>query len=143
MDEFDGIDLEPERWPKSLRQLLPAVRQWGASDDAQRGAEIARASDLELRDFVELVEPHFGLINAYLDETNTDENAAPLGALAEAAAEARLELERRTQPPEAGMTRCTDCNGDGFTRAPHPTVRDGWVPNLCMTCEGQGKVPAS
>ena len=49
----------------------------------------------EFSALVEAVDPLFPAINAYLDVTGDAERAVPYGDLAQAAMEARFELDRR------------------------------------------------
>jgi hypothetical protein len=53
-------------------------------------------TDEELEGLLHAVDPLYPLINAYLDDSEDAERAVPYGDLAQAAMEARLELERRT-----------------------------------------------
>jgi hypothetical protein len=73
----------------------PLVLRWGESDDVERETLTSAASDEDLQDLVEVIDPLFPVINTYLDETGDAEHAVPYGDLAQAAIEARLEIDRR------------------------------------------------
>lgn len=81
--------------PDQFRPLIPLIRRWGISDDADRAERLERASRRQLQALVRRVSPSHGAINAYLDGVteHTPEAATALGALAEAAAEATLILQ--------------------------------------------------
>jgi hypothetical protein len=81
--------------------LIPLIRKWGITDDAERTERLERASRRQLQVLVRRVSPLFESINAYLDGFGEDVSAAAaaLGALAEAAAEAKFILEA---PKSAG-----------------------------------------
>ena len=89
MDEED-LETLPERF----EVLVPLIRRWAVSDDAQRSAMQDGTPTEELRALWQAVAPHLEAIDAYLDE-HDDEGAHLLGRLAEAAVEASLDLERR------------------------------------------------
>jgi hypothetical protein len=73
--------------------------RWAESDDLGRDELIESANDEELRLLIDAVEPLFPAINAYLDATGDGEHAVPFGDLAQAALEARFELDRRAAGP--------------------------------------------
>jgi|SRR5580658_8844824 hypothetical protein len=85
----------PDDAPDSLKAVWSLVIRWGESDDVERGDLASAASDDDLRDLIETVDPLFPAINAFLDETGDAERAVPYGDLAQAAMEARFELDRR------------------------------------------------
>jgi len=71
------------------------VLHWGLSDDVGRGGLTAAATDEELEVLVQMVNPLYPAINAYLNKTGNAEHALPYGDLAQAAMEARFELDHR------------------------------------------------
>ncbi len=85
----------PQDAPDDLKAVWSLVLRWGGSDDVERGGVTGAASDQELSALVEAVDPLFPAINAYLDVTGDAERAVPYGDLAQAAMEARFELDRR------------------------------------------------
>ncbi len=85
----------PDDAPNELRAVWPLILRWGESDDVDRGDLTDGASDEDLQSLVEAVNPLFPAINAYLDATGDVEHAVPYGDLAQAAMEARFELDRR------------------------------------------------
>jgi hypothetical protein len=87
--------------PDRFRPLIPLIRKWGITDDAERTERLERASRRQLQVLVRRVSPLFESINAYLDGFGEDVSAAAaaLGSLAEAAAEAKFILEA---PKSAG-----------------------------------------
>jgi hypothetical protein len=86
----------PDDAPDDLKAVWYLVLRWGESDDVGRGALIEAASDEELTDLLEAIDPLFPAINGYLDATGDAERAVPYGDLAQAAMEARFELDRRS-----------------------------------------------
>ena len=85
----------PEDAPEALKQAWPLVLRWGESDDAVRSDLVELASDEELDDLINAVNPLYPAINAYLDQTGDAPHAVPYGDLAQAAMEARFEVSRR------------------------------------------------
>jgi hypothetical protein len=85
----------PDDAPAELKIAWPLVLRWDESDDVGRGGPTDAASDEELSALVEAVDPLFPAINAYLDATGDAERAVLDGDLAQAAMEARFELDRR------------------------------------------------
>jgi hypothetical protein len=81
--------------PDALKAVWPLVLHWGLSDDVGRGDLTTAATDEELEALVQTVNPLYPAINAYLDKTGDAEHAVPYGDLAQAAMEARFELDRR------------------------------------------------
>lgn len=81
--------------PDSLKAVWDLVLRWGESDDVGRGDLTTGATDEELKALVKAVDPLYPAISAYLDETGDAEHAVPFGDLAQAAMEARFELDRR------------------------------------------------
>lgn len=85
----------PDDAPAELKAVWPLVLRWGESDDVGRGGVTDAASDEDLSALVEAINPLFPAINAYLDATGDAERAVPYGDLAQAAMEARFEIDRR------------------------------------------------
>jgi hypothetical protein len=84
--------------PTEFGHLIPLMKSWARSDDAERSDMLARASNARLARLVNQVEPHFASINTYLDSLRDGalpECAATLGTLTECATEAQLLLARR------------------------------------------------
>ena len=84
--------------PKEFGHLIPLIKSWVRSDDAERSDILARASNARLTRLVDQVAPHFASINSYLDSFSDgalSESAVTLGTLAECATEAQLLLARR------------------------------------------------
>jgi hypothetical protein len=85
----------PEDAPEELKAVWGLVLRWAASDDVERGSLTDAASNEDLSALAGAIEPLLPAINAYLDATGDAERAVPYGDLAQAAIEARLELDRR------------------------------------------------
>jgi hypothetical protein len=85
----------PEDAPDELKVVWPLVLHWAESDDVGRSDLTTSASNQELTDLVQTIDPLYSAINAYLDSTGDAERAVPYGDLAQAAMEARFELDRR------------------------------------------------
>jgi hypothetical protein len=83
--------------PAALSEAARRLRSWIIGDDLERAERIAGASSSALERLVELVAPHTSHIDALLDSFGEAPPAwaTRLGAMAEAAAEARIELRRR------------------------------------------------
>jgi hypothetical protein len=83
--------------PSEFRSLVPMIRRWAVSDDAERMARMERASRGQLELLVRRLTPVFPAINKYLDSFGgtPSEPAVALGTLAECATEAELLLRRR------------------------------------------------
>jgi hypothetical protein len=81
------------------RADLAFLGRWAITDDAQRELLLSDADEAELRGLDQFLEAHGKALNRALDDIRaTDpEAAAEWGAVAETAAEARLELQRRAQ----------------------------------------------
>jgi hypothetical protein len=98
---LQGVPEQPSDFsevPASLQQLVRLVRRWARTDDEARMTLLRKASTAELRELVVQVEPLFDEINRYLDgfgDRPLSSAAIDLGALAEAAAEAKLVLAKR------------------------------------------------
>ncbi len=80
--------------PDEFQFLQGLADKFAISDDVERGAKMEAATLEEKQDLVDAVSPHFDAINAYLDD-HDDSSAHLLGRLAEATAEARIELARK------------------------------------------------
>jgi hypothetical protein len=78
--------------PEKFHPLVPLMRVWSISDDADRSARLSRTSSESLSRLAEKVRPHFGPINRYLHRLGATwpESAAALARLAECATEANL-----------------------------------------------------
>ena len=82
--------------PQQLQSLAPLVQRFGVQDDHERERVLQSASNEELIALVNTVTKDiFDQINRFLDQTFDSEDAVPFGDLAQAAIEAKLELERR------------------------------------------------
>jgi cell division protein FtsI/penicillin-binding protein 2 len=87
--------------PDELRHLTPLISRYSESDDVDRSALLEQASDGELRELSEAPEAHWETINGFLDENvearpgPTQDVALALDSFAQAAMEARLELDAR------------------------------------------------
>ena len=86
----------PASAPGDLRALWPLVLRFGISDDRERDGALRSASTEEFEELVAAVAySEVELINAYLDLTGDSEEAVPYGDLAQASAEATVELAAR------------------------------------------------
>lgn len=97
-DELPADETRPlplRELPGQFRRLIPLIRKWGISDDADRTERLERASRRQLQALVRGVSPSLVAINAYLDGFTEPipEAAAALGSLAETATEAELILQ--------------------------------------------------
>jgi hypothetical protein len=87
--------------PEELRHLSPLIARYAESDDVDRSALLANASDEELRELSEGPGAHWDAINTFLDENVAGEPgprqdvALALDSFSQAAMEARNELEQR------------------------------------------------
>jgi|GEM_PF-5379320 len=88
--------------PQAFRDLAPLIRAWGIDDDLIRGERMSRARTSTLESLWSAVGARLPAIDALLDEPGSDASyeLLRLGRLAEATAEARIELDRR-----AGLQR--------------------------------------
>jgi hypothetical protein len=85
--------------PGELQPLARLITKYGVADDVVRGALVGEATDAELRELHDAASPHWAAINTYLDENLSppgprQDVAVALGDFAQAAMEARFELER-------------------------------------------------
>lgn len=88
--------LREEEIPVAFRDLAPLIRRWGIGDDTVRSDRITKARTSTLQALWEAVGPRLQDIDVALDEAGDNSTGmARLGRLAEATAEARIELERR------------------------------------------------
>lgn len=88
---------EPPPLPPSLAHLEALAEQWATGDDDDRSCLVAGATDDQLAELWRSVEPELSSIDA-LFERHGEPSPDPVlvaGRLAEAAHEARIELERR------------------------------------------------
>jgi len=79
--------------PAAFQDLKDIAQAWVISDDITRSETVENSSTEDLRRLVERVMPRINEINEYL-KVHFDEESAALGALAEAASEAKLRLDR-------------------------------------------------
>jgi hypothetical protein len=87
---IDGLHLNPDRLPESLRELVPLIKLWAVGDDVKRRDLLEAASAEELEQLKDRVCPLMDFINEYLDSfpmNKVPEEAALVGMLAEAVAE--------------------------------------------------------
>ena len=85
----------PEDAPEPLKAAWPQVRMWAGSDATARGAFVDSASNEELEKIMGTVDRLFPVILSYLEKTGDADRALPYVDLAQAALEARFELESR------------------------------------------------
>ena len=87
--------------PTELQHLGPLIARYAESDDVERSAAIATASDEELRALADGPSLYWDAINGFLEENVAGDPgplqdvALALDSLSQAALEAQLELERR------------------------------------------------
>jgi hypothetical protein len=87
--------------PEELRHLSPLIVRYAESDDVDRRALLANASDEELRELSEGPSAHWDAINTFLDDNVAaapgarQDVALALDSFSQAAMEARNELEQR------------------------------------------------
>jgi hypothetical protein len=101
---LDALPREPpvhrtitEVLPAGLAALLPLIDKWALSDDDARVHRIGRASSASLSALWSTISPHLGAIDRFIEAAGASraEDAALLGDLAQAAHEARAELNTR------------------------------------------------
>lgn len=86
--------------PQELQHLGPLIARYTEADDVKRSRMLASASDDELRQLSDAPNAHWDAINAYLDKYVAgapgpeQDVAVALDGFAQAALEARTELER-------------------------------------------------
>lgn len=88
--------------PPQFSSLLPLLRSWGITDDAEREERREATPRLALQAIVEEVRPHLRAIDSYLDSFGRQplsESAVALGALAEFVVETELYL-KDTRPKD-------------------------------------------
>jgi hypothetical protein len=89
--------------PDELRHLAPLMARYSESDDVDRSKLLAQASDEELGELSEAPAAHWESINAFLDKNveaapgPTQDIALALDSFAQAAMEAKLELDARAE----------------------------------------------
>jgi len=87
--------------PSELQHLGPLIARYAESDDVDRSAILAHATDEELRALSDGPSQHWDAINAFLDANVAGEPgplqdvALALDSFSQAALEAKLELDRR------------------------------------------------
>jgi hypothetical protein len=79
--------------PAAFKDLRDIAQAWAISDDITRSEMVENSSTEDLRRLVGCVMPRISEINEYLS-VHFDEESAALGALAEAASEAKLRLDQ-------------------------------------------------
>lgn len=95
-----SIPSDAKLLPKGLQKLVPLMKRWAESDDADRVQLLEQASKRSLEKLVESVEPHLAEIDHYLNKFGSQpmpEAATALGTLAECALEARLLLASKAK----------------------------------------------
>jgi hypothetical protein len=93
--EGDATELE---LPAQFADLKSTLNDWAITDDQERSDKIEDASEQELGQLLAVVEPRLRAINSYLGgpkENSSNDAAANLEAIAEAAIEARAALLTR------------------------------------------------
>jgi len=102
VEEIDGIPVELALLPEPLRELAPLIRKFAIGDDVVRNTEMQGATVSELETLAHLTAAQWEAIEAFLEEhmekpgTPEQDVALVLSTFGEAAAEARLDLARRT-----------------------------------------------
>jgi cell division protein FtsI/penicillin-binding protein 2 len=87
--------------PSELQHLGPLIARYAESDDADRSAALANASDQQLRALSDGPSLHWDAINTFLDENVAGDPgplqdvALALDSFSQAAMEAKLELDQR------------------------------------------------
>ena len=85
--------------PSELQHLGPLIARYAESDDVERSADLANATDEELRALSDGPSLHWDAINAFLDEHVAGDPGPPvalaLDSFSHAAMEAKLGLDRR------------------------------------------------
>ncbi|MDG3007343.1 hypothetical protein [Paludisphaera mucosa] len=93
------IHVEPDQVPEPLRDLIPYVERWAIPCDVTRGDYFEKQPEADVREFVRVVAPRDGEINAWLDTFKTQWPQAGfqfmylLKALGEAACDYPDEIE--------------------------------------------------
>ena len=85
----------PEDAPEELKAVWPLVRMWAGNDATAHGAFVDSASNEELEKIMGTVDRLFPVILSYLEKTGDADRALRYVDLAQAALEARFELESR------------------------------------------------
>jgi hypothetical protein len=97
-EEVGGLPVDFDRLGDDLQPLVPLLRRWGVSDDAERETQMESADESDLRALVNAFSPRWDAINGWLDEHDADPDryeTSVLSAASEAAMEAQMELDRR------------------------------------------------
>lgn len=86
--------------PDDLQPLAPLIAKYAESDDAERAELLANASTDELRELSTAADPHWDVINAFLNDNMEEigprqDLALALDGFSQAAMEAGSELEGR------------------------------------------------
>jgi hypothetical protein len=83
--EVDGLLLDPQKLPATLRPLVPLIRRWAIGDDVIRSKKLAAASPRARKALSDKVRPLLGAINTYLDAHPHGDESVLLTRLGEAA----------------------------------------------------------
>jgi hypothetical protein len=81
--------------PKQFHPVIQLIEKWALANDSDRDDLLASATETQLRQLVDEVNPYLQAIDSYLDsfrETALSEQAVALGTLAECALEAKQRL---------------------------------------------------
>jgi hypothetical protein len=97
---MSGGELDFSLLPDDLRGLVALIERYAESDDVDRSELLANASVDDLRALKDSPEGHWQAINTFLDNNMQppgprQDVALALDSFAQAAQEARFELERR------------------------------------------------
>ena len=94
--DIPEVSIDPEKLPKSLRELLPFAKEWAISDDLERDRFAQSKSPEEKRVFINAVWPRMPQIESYCseyrDEVPVPDEVVLFDMLMEAAAEVHLEV---------------------------------------------------
>jgi hypothetical protein len=111
MEEVDGIEVDLNLLPLELCDCASLIRSYAVSDDVRRSERMATGPDREIEALAGLTDAQWDALNTFLDEhmerpgTPEQDVALVLSAFGEAAAEAPIELEERSNPVEAARVR--------------------------------------
>jgi hypothetical protein len=100
MEEIDGIAVDLGLLPDDLTELAPLIRKFAVADDVRRDQVMEVAGLDEVRALASLSDSQWSALETFLDAhipepgTPHQDLALVLSAFGEAAAEARLQLDR-------------------------------------------------
>jgi hypothetical protein len=100
MEEIDGIAVDLGLLPDDLTELAPLIRKFAVADDVRRDQVMQVAGLDEVRALASLSHSQWSALETFLDAhmaepgTPHQDLALVLSAFGEAAAEARLQLDR-------------------------------------------------